>query len=436
MEITSLPLRPAAGISHFKKSFITAIFLPVLMTLSSEIHAQEDCFECHGDTEFTVVDDNGVERSLFVDSETLANSVHAGFDCIMCHVDAEEIPHAEQLEPAACGTCHEEALAEMAEGVHSAGKIQDAPSCGDCHGSHDIRTVTDSLSRMYPKNQPKTCGHCHADPELVKKYHIPIKDPLAAYSRSIHGRLLLAPSLYPDLRQKMSEAQLEHVATCSSCHGVHKILPLSDSASPIYYENIPHTCGQCHQAIAKEFAESVHGLAVKQGLRDAPVCTDCHGEHAIESPAVATAPTAPRNVAVETCGRCHASTRIVERYGLRKERLSTFQNSYHGLALRSGRLNVANCASCHGVHDILPSSDPRSMIYPANLVSTCGTCHGNVNESFARGPIHVTEAVEGGRIVAIVRTIYILLIVVTISGMLIHNAFDFYRKGKLVLRHR
>ena len=29
---------------------------------------------------------------------------------------------------------------------------------------------------------------------------------------------------------------------------------------------------------------------------------------------------------------------------------------------------AANCASCHGVHDIRPSSDPKSMIYKDNLL--------------------------------------------------------------------
>jgi hypothetical protein len=119
---------------------------------------------------------------------------------------------------------------------------------------------------------------------------------------------------------------------------------------------------------------------------------------------------------------------------MRAERLSTFEDSYHGLALRSGRLSVANCGSCHGVHNILPSSDLQSMINPANLATTCGKCHPNAGANFARGPVHMTEEQKEGKTVAIIRAIYISLIVVLVGGMVIHNGLDFIRKSKHVLR--
>ncbi|MGH7597107.1 MAG: hypothetical protein ACREOI_12190 [bacterium] len=367
-----------------------------------------------------MTDSAGVERSLFVDVEKMANSVHAGFDCVTCHADVKEIPHAEQLAPAACQTCHDIAATELTESVHGKVSDGDAPACGDCHGSHEIRAAADSLSLVHPRRLAFTCGHCHANPALVEKHKIPIKDPLKAYTHSIHGRLALAG--------------VDSAATCSSCHGSHKILAANNPASKAYHFNIPQTCGQCHRQIADEFVQSVHGMAVARGSTDAPVCTDCHSEHAIESSAVSTAPTSPQNVAMETCGRCHASTRLTEKYGMRNERVSTFADSYHGLALRSGRLTVANCGSCHGVHNILPSNDSRSMIHPANLANTCGQCHPNAGENFAASSVHLTQEEREGKAVAIIRGIYIGLIVLVIGGMLIHNGLDFIRKSKLVLR--
>jgi hypothetical protein len=399
-----------------------------LFVSSATVKAQTetaDCQACHSDPELMVTDSTGAKRSLFVDVAKMENSVHAGFDCVTCHADITEIPHTERLAPAACANCHEAAVEEVVVSVH--GKSQatgaaspDAPTCGDCHGSHEIRATADSLSWVSPRRLAFTCGRCHTDPAIVKKYHIPIKDPVTAYSRSVHGRLTFAG--------------VDSAATCSSCHGNHAILASTNSASKIYHFNIPKTCGQCHQTITTEYEHSVHGVAVARGIKDSPVCTDCHTEHAIESPKVATAPTAPQNVAVETCGRCHASTRIVEKYGMRTQRLSTFEDSYHGLALRSGRLTVANCGSCHGVHNILPSNDPRSMIHPANLATTCGQCHPNAGENFAKGPVHLTEAQREGKTVAIIRALYIGLIVVIIGGMVIHNALDFVRKSRHVLR--
>lgn len=386
-----------------------------------------DCLTCHADSSLVVTDSTGATRSLFVDAARMENSVHAGFDCLTCHADVKEIPHPEKLARAACATCHEDAVTEVAESVHGVnaetGLVPvDAPSCGDCHGSHEIRTRTDSLSWVNPRLLAYTCGRCHADPEIVQRHRIPIKDPLKAYLRSIHGRFAMAGR--------------DSVATCGSCHGNHKIFAANNPDSKAFYRNIPQTCGTCHATIASEFEQSVHGVAVARGSRDAPVCTDCHSEHAIELPSEGTAATSPQKMAVETCGRCHASTRITEKYGMRSGRLSTFTDSYHGLALRSGQLSAANCSSCHGVHNILPSSDPRSTINPANLAATCGNCHPNASENFATGPVHLTREESEGRIVAVVRRLYIGLIVLVIGGMIIHNGLDFMRKSKQVLRHR
>jgi len=399
---------------------VLLLFLLVFVKPAIAQQEEVDCLVCHGEESFATSDSSGRERSLFITPGHLENSVHAGFDCVTCHVDVTEIPHAEKLAPAACQTCHEEVVADLAESVHGRPQITDAPTCSDCHGSHDIRQQADTLALVNPKQLAFTCGRCHADPAIVKKYQIPIRDPFTAYNRSVHGRLTLAG--------------VDSAATCSSCHGSHKILDANNPASLVFHFNIPKTCEQCHQSVAAEYTASVHGAAVARGVRASPVCTDCHTEHAIESPAVASAPTSARNVAVETCGRCHASTRLTEKFGLRSERVSTFADSFHGLALRSGRLSAANCGSCHGVHNILPSSDPRSMIHPDNLVQTCGQCHPNASANFARGPVHFSAEKREGRVVAVVRTIYLSLIIVLIGGMLLHNGLDFIRKSKHVLR--
>ncbi len=413
-----------------RQQYIMSAILFVLFLLPASIWAQtgdSDCLACHGDKDLVTTDSTGVERSLYVDAAAMENSVHAGFECVTCHVDvvAESHPEGSRLAPAACGTCHEDAVTEVAESVHGKASLEgealsDVPACSDCHGSHEIRAQSDSLSWVNPRQLAFTCARCHANPAIVQKYHIPIKDPFKAYSHSVHGRLSLAG--------------VDSAATCSSCHGNHKIFASNNPASKVYHFNIPQMCGQCHQAITKEYNDSVHGVAVGRGSKDSPVCTDCHTEHGIESPKVATAPTAPQNVAVETCGRCHASTRLVEKYGMARQRVSTFADSYHGLALRSGRLSVANCGSCHGVHNILPSSDPRSMIHPSNLTATCGACHPNAGENFTRGSVHLTGEEKEGKTVAIIRFIYITLIVVVIGGMFIHNALDFVRKSKHALR--
>ena len=56
-----------------------------------------------------------------------------------------------------------------------------------------------------------------------------------------------------------------------------------------------------------------------------------------------------------------------------------------------GSSAVANCASCHGVHNILPSSDPKSTINHANLAHTCGQCHPGANDKFIANKVHLVR---------------------------------------------
>ncbi len=160
-----------------------------------------------------------------------------------------------------------------------------------------------------------------------------------------------------------------------------------------------------------------------------PVCTDCHGEHALLAPSEPNSLVNPARVSTVTCGRCHADERLAERYNLPRDNVPAYQDSYHGLAQRSGKQTVANCASCHGVHNILPSTDPRSTINAANLARTCGVCHPGAGERFAIGSIHVKKAGANEHwVVRSIRIAYLILIPLTLGLMLLHNLLDFLGK--------
>ena len=118
-----------------------------------------------------------------------------------------------------------------------------------------------------------------------------------------------------------------------------------------------------------------------------------------------------------TCGRCHGDVRLAERFRLPTNIVVSYKNSVHGLALGAGSETVAECASCHGVHQILPSSDPRSTIYPGNLVKTCGKCHPGAGTRFTLGHIHWGEGAPPPTSVRWVRTAYLILIPLTIGLM-------------------
>ncbi len=98
----------------------------------------------------------------------------------------------------------------------------------------------------------------------------------------------------------------DKAANCNNCHGNHDIYPARDARSRVNHWKVADTCGECHTEIAKIYNESVHGEAVKAGVKDAPVCVDCHGEHLILDPKNPASPVNAANVSAETCGRCHA----------------------------------------------------------------------------------------------------------------------------------
>lgn len=376
----------------------------------------ESCTDCHGDPDIL-----GPER--FVDGDAFLGSVHGLLDdCTGCHKDVTDVPHAENLRSvgvAACADCHAEVVDEYRHGVHgvvaSSGVAQGA-SCADCHGDpHRMQSASAAESPVHWTRLADTCAHCHANVELTTQLQIPIVRPVEAYLQSVHAAAV---------------KEGRRAAVCSDCHGSHRILPGSHPDSPIARANVSRTCGGCHKDIFGEFERSVHGEAALRGARGAPVCTDCHGEHRILGHADAASPVFSQRIGREACGQCHANARLVERYGLSADKVPAFEDSFHGLALRAGQLSVANCASCHGVHDILPSSDPRSHTHPENLPETCGKCHPGAGERFVIGAVHVVAASSPSRAEYWIRLGYLSLIVVVIGLMVLHNGADLARKAR------
>jgi formate dehydrogenase gamma subunit len=283
-----------------------------------------------------------------------------------------------------CAGCHEQE-SKLKDSAHA------AVACSSCHQKHE--------EYPHPENTPKPqCSTCHA--AVVQDYE-----------RSEHAA---------QIRQGQGSAP-----ECSTCHGdVHEA---KRALTIEFHRSVPDTCGMCHVKEAEQYQKSVHGKAVAAGVRDAPVCSDCHGGHRVLKAKDPNSTVFPGSVP-DTCGHCHGDLRLARRFGLPADRLNTFQQSFHGLALKSGRQSVADCASCHGYHDILPSSDPASRTHPKNLAATCGACHPGAGSRFALGPVHEVQGARAPAPVRWVEWFYSLLIPGTIGFMLLHHAGDFIRK--------
>ena len=344
-------------------------------------------------------------------------------DCQGCHAPGK-LPYL------AGAQFHVDAHTAYDHGFHARG-VQGgmkAATCIDCHArNHDLTTIlppNDPRSTVNRLNIAETCGRCHGDKSVMKGSGISDR-PVLSYRESVHAKALAQGNL--------------SAAVCTDCHGSHDILPAADPKSPIAKTNIPGTCSKCHKSESNEFMQSVHGQAVARGVSRSPVCTDCHGIHGIASPVEKATAVASTAVATDTCAGCHEGVTLTREFGVASGRVSSYKDSYHGLASQLGSKVVANCASCHGVHNILPSSDPKSMISAANLPQTCGQCHVGADANFTSGKIHLTSelvsapgAQNAGIIgTRIVRWIYIPLIVLVIGGMVVHNGLIWFRKAAI-----
>ena len=395
-----------------------AALLFVLFPSSATAQSDEDCLTCHGDKDLK----SDAGKPLFVDQAKFQGSVHgqAGISCVDCHVDllkVKDFPHNSPLKPVSCRECHETADQQFEASIHQAANEKGTSGitvgCTDCHGTHEIKSKDDFDSLTFAINLPATCEKCHLDRVPSKK------GPgfIGSYNLSAHFKAL-------------EKSGLTMSANCSNCHGAHDIKGVADPLSLVSRKNIIKTCGTCHVGIQRDYLEGVHGKDFVKGIKDVPVCTDCHNEHDILSPEDVNSKVYATKVAT-VCSRCHDDIVLSRQYGFLTSRLRTYNESFHGTAARFGETRVANCASCHGFHDIRASSDPKSSINKANLPTTCGKCHPGASRHFAEGLIHSAAGridTAKYRTSHVVKNIYIFVIAAIIAVMVIFIVADFLRR--------
>lgn len=374
----------------------------------------EDCLICHEDPSLT--DEQGV--SLTVAPEVFQSSVHGqnGIQCADCHYElagVEEFPHQTPLSKVDCSMCHYQEFEDYKTSMHGEAFIAgdpEAPICSTCHGTHGIRRPEDPESKVFPLNLVDVCIQCHTDTRVVSQHELPPPEKIRAYENSVHMKAL-------------REKGLSVSAACNDCHGSHKIKPPDNPDSLINRFNIPKTCAKCHQGIYQTYLDSVHGQDYQMQNQDVPICTDCHGEHSIKAHTSPESTVYATHVA-EICSKCHEDETLSKRYGFAAQRLKTYLGTYHGIASKMGDTTVANCASCHGYHDIRPPEDPRSSVHPDNIPATCGKCHPQAGKNFAVGKVHVSEARESSMGAYVVEKFYTIFIAASISGFVVFIVAD------------
>jgi cytochrome b subunit of formate dehydrogenase len=419
---TAEVLRPAKARVSVKRCglvlLVAWLLCPWVVAKTSPKMSNEDCLACHNDSTLSK-EENGRQVSLHVDDAKFKASIHNVFGCTDCHKDIKAFPHDPTPAKPVCASCHAGEQTAYDHGVHAKAAVagnSNVAKCQDCHGSvHEILPGGDPKSKVARGNIPQTCGACHGQKFVMASSGIS-SAPFNSYQQSVHGKAVAAGS--------------DKAAVCTDCHGQHDILAATNPKSPISKFNVPVTCAKCHDNIRQEYVQSIHGQAIARGNWQAPVCTDCHGIHTIKAPTDPSSSVASANVG-SGCAQCHGSVRLSNEFGMPSGQVNSYLSSYHGMASRMGSTTVANCASCHGVHNILPSRDPRSTINHANLAKTCGQCHPGANEKFISFKVHsdrLAKADFSSKVIGYISKFYIWMIVGVIGGMVLHNLIVFRKK--------
>ena len=277
--------------------------------------------------------------------------------CVQCHQglgDPRVTPPAEKF----------------AQDIHMAKGIL----CHDCHGGDPTNfDPQQSMSRAKkfigkPTHQaiPTLCGKCHSDADYMKRFNPTLRvDQVQEYFTSVHGKLL-----------KKGD---QKVATCISCHDVHRIRAIKDQQAWTYPVKIVDTCGRCHgdpkymagykipTDVVAKYKESVHYEALtKKGDLSAPTCNICHGNHGAAPPGVESV--------ANVCGTCHSVP------------AELFAKSPHQKAFAS--MGLFPCVVCHSNHDVTKTND--GMVGTTDK-AVCVNCHDPKSIGFKQAAVMRTS---------------------------------------------
>src|SRR6266536_2977718 len=178
-----------------------------------------------------------------------------------------------------------------------------------------------------------------------------------------------APAKHPKPHGiRMTTATMLRTFCALVCIGLAASAHAKPAGTPAAAPNVNETCLACHAAA------DAKGTAGKSIAVDGPkFTTSVHGEFNLK------------------CTDCHTDV-AADKITIAKGKLpggdigSEFHDSIHGKALRgAAKMSAPECTDCHGAHNMLPKSDPRSKVARANIPDTCGSCHQPEFKAYTNG---------------------------------------------------
>lgn len=187
------------------------------------------------------------------------------------------------------------------------------------------------------------------------------------HSRSLTREMQDGEELSLQIAMADFEQSVHQPIGCAGCHA-DVAARKHPSREPIASRRalaVEHSqsCRTCHEANDTAYEGSIHASLVAAGDTAAPVCSDCHGSHAIRELAVY------EPVSGAPCANCH------------EDIYAAYSQSVHGKArsdgnvIRAAHVQAPICADCHQAHDV---SAVAAIDY---LRDTCLDCHDSAADA-------------------------------------------------------
>jgi hypothetical protein len=362
--------------------FVSFIIFPVSVPAAQGTNAKNAklCLACHGDETYKKITkrlQDNTFLSLYINGSEFAASVHAKTGCTGCHRDISMDNHpvvktiagkrqysAQQSRN--CSICHTADELNRRLPIHSALAAQG--TCVECHGSHYIRRMALEKTGVEENQYCMTCHRNRISMTMKNRETLSVHVDESVIKKSVHGKLKCtechtgfsktshpvrsfdslrdyslinsemcwkchndAYGLYEkSVHNEKLKAGDTTAPACTDCHGSHAVVSVKKDKSIGL-----SSCNKCHRDMSPSFEASIHGIALKMGNIDAPVCSSCHNAHDVESTATSTK-------IKDGCLKCHKDAADVHSKWLNNPpiALPTFAKAH---------FDVVSCAACHTV---------------------------------------------------------------------------------------
>lgn len=132
-------------------------------------------------------------------------------------------------------------------------------------------------------------------------------------------------------------------------------------------------CLDCHSdktltktnAAGKEISLFVDQAKLAASAHQTNTCISCHADLTDKHPddEIAAKPV--------DCRKCH------------ERQTDNYAASVHGLAIKAGQMEAAQCQDCHDSHEVLSPKFPASPLHVTRQAETCGACHDQEARDYA-----------------------------------------------------